>query len=240
MGEAVTAKGLVDVRRDADGSVWLMVPNAMLNVSNGLHAPIVRHAFLRWAEGVLGGAVAPEVERLRQWVADLQSGMWINCVYCGHRYGPADITPATVPAAANAPTMAEALRAHIEQCPDHPMSALKAENARLSEAVEQSAGAYNVLEEALQRFGGGGTGLNVQNAIVKLLERLTHGRDRKAELLASTIAVADARAAELATLRSQRRLMITHLSLVAPEVSAEMRSEIHNLLEECGVSGGGE
>ena len=26
---------------------------------------------------------------LRQWIDDLQSGMYINCVYCGHRYGPA-------------------------------------------------------------------------------------------------------------------------------------------------------
>ena len=29
-----------------------------------------------------------ENKRLEQWVNDLQSGMYINCVYCGHRYGP--------------------------------------------------------------------------------------------------------------------------------------------------------
>ena len=28
-----------------------------------------------------------------QWVADLQSGLYINCVYCGHRYGPRETTP---------------------------------------------------------------------------------------------------------------------------------------------------
>lgn len=37
-----------------------------------------------------------ENERLKQHVADLQSGMFINCVYCGHRYGPQKDTPATV------------------------------------------------------------------------------------------------------------------------------------------------
>ena len=46
-------------------------------------------------------------------VDDLQSGMYINCVYCGHRYGPKDEVEAT---------MADALKEHIEQCPKHPMS----------------------------------------------------------------------------------------------------------------------
>lgn len=59
---------------------------------------------------------------LMTWVNDLQSGMYVNCVYCGHRYGPGETTPVS---------MADALKAHIEQCPDHPMSKLKAENAQL-------------------------------------------------------------------------------------------------------------
>jgi len=63
-----------------------------------------------------------EVERLQQWVNDLQSGMYANCVYCGHRYGP-EISLS--------PAKAELLKAHIEKCPAHPMSALKAENAVL-------------------------------------------------------------------------------------------------------------
>jgi len=57
-----------------------------------------------------------ENERLVKWVDDLQSGMYINCVDCGHRYGPKDKVPCT---------MANALKQHIEQCPKHPMSALK-------------------------------------------------------------------------------------------------------------------
>ena len=65
-----------------------------------------------------------EIERLRQWVNDLQSGMYINCVYCGHRYGPRDEVPAT---------MTDVLKEHIEQCPEHPCSELK---AALIEAVK--------------------------------------------------------------------------------------------------------
>ena len=55
------------------------------------------------------------LDRHRQWVADLQSGMFVNCVYCGHRYGPGETTPVA---------MADALKAHIVACPEHPMSAL--------------------------------------------------------------------------------------------------------------------
>jgi|GEM_PF-2607979 len=69
-------------------------------------------------------AVEERAEQLRQWVHDCQAGMYINCVYCGHRYGPDDEVPAT---------MAEVLKEHIEQCPEHPMSALKAERDQLAE-----------------------------------------------------------------------------------------------------------
>lgn len=54
--------------------------------------------------------------KLRQWISDLQSGMYVNCVYCGHRYGPEGETPVS---------MAEVLKNHIENCPNHPMSEMK-------------------------------------------------------------------------------------------------------------------
>jgi DNA-directed RNA polymerase subunit RPC12/RpoP len=60
--------------------------------------------------------------QLNQWVKDLHSGMYINCVYCGHRYGPKDEVPTS---------MADVLKAHVEKCPKHPMSALKKEVERL-------------------------------------------------------------------------------------------------------------
>ena len=63
---------------------------------------------------------------LKRWVDDLQSGMYVNCVYCGHRYGPGETTPVT---------MADALKVHVEQCPKHPMSALKARETWLREAL---------------------------------------------------------------------------------------------------------
>ena len=62
-------------------------------------------------------ALEARVVQLEQWIKDLQSGMYVNCVYCGHRYGPGETTPVS---------MADALKSHIEICPKHPMSALRA------------------------------------------------------------------------------------------------------------------
>jgi len=70
-----------------------------------------------------------ENERLKIWVADLQSGMYINCVYCGHRYGPEDEVPAS---------MADVLKQHIEECPEHPMSKLKAKVDRLVRILKKN------------------------------------------------------------------------------------------------------
>jgi hypothetical protein len=53
--------------------------------------------------------------RLKAWVSDLQSGMYVYCVYCGHRCGHGETTPVS---------MADALKAHIAECPEHPMSGL--------------------------------------------------------------------------------------------------------------------
>jgi len=71
-----------------------------------------------------------EIERLRQWVSDCQSGMYINCVYCGHRYGPQDEVPSS---------MADVLKEHCEQCPKHPLSHAKAEIERLWKALSEYA-----------------------------------------------------------------------------------------------------
>lgn len=60
----------------------------------------------------LVGGLEEKLGRYKAWVRDLQSGMYVNCVYCGHRYGPQDETPVS---------MAELLKQHIEQCPEHPL-----------------------------------------------------------------------------------------------------------------------
>lgn len=67
-----------------------------------------------------------EIDRLKDWVNDLHSGMYINCVYCGHRYGPNTEVPAS---------MADVLKEHVEQCPEHPMSKLKEENLQVRDYV---------------------------------------------------------------------------------------------------------
>jgi len=80
-------------------------------------------------------------DRLRQWVADLQAGCYINCVYCGHRYGPDDEVPAA---------MADVLKEHIEKCPEHPMSKLKAVDAERRAHLR-------ALASLLQEWGEGKT-----------------------------------------------------------------------------------
>lgn len=76
-----------------------------------------------------------EMTRLRDWVGDLQSGLYINCVYCGFRYGPGESTPATLPEAGET-LAATALREHVSKCPEHPMSRLRAERDALRAALE--------------------------------------------------------------------------------------------------------
>lgn len=71
-----------------------------------------------------------ENDRLEQWVNDLQAGMYVNCVYCGHRYGPEAEVPST---------MADVLKEHIEQCPEHPLSHAKARIAVLEAGLEGQA-----------------------------------------------------------------------------------------------------
>jgi len=68
-----------------------------------------------------------EIDKLQQWVNDLQAGMYVNCVYCGHRYGMENDTPVA---------MADVLKGHIEHCPKHPMSKLKQEIDRLKATLD--------------------------------------------------------------------------------------------------------
>lgn len=74
-----------------------------------------------------------ENKRLEAWIDDLQSGMYINCVYCGHRYGP-NSGPDTKDFNL---TMRKALEQHIAECPKHPLSSAKAEIAKKDEDDKQ-------------------------------------------------------------------------------------------------------
>jgi DNA-directed RNA polymerase subunit RPC12/RpoP len=84
-----------------------------------------------------------ENRRLIDWVNDLQSGMYINCVYCGHRYGHKKNTPAT---------MADILKQHIEKCPKHPMSHLKRENRGLKAENQRQAKEIERFREVLEQY----------------------------------------------------------------------------------------
>ena len=68
-----------------------------------------------------------EIKRLEQWVNDCQAGMYINCVYCGHRYGPEDKVKAT---------MQDVLKEHIEKCPKHPLFEAKLRINKLEEKIK--------------------------------------------------------------------------------------------------------
>jgi len=81
------------------------------------------------------------LEQYRRWTNDLQSGMYVNCVYCGHQYGPRKDTPVA---------MADVLRKHIEQCPEHPLSAAKAE---IQKRDKEIAGWKEAREHDLKLLG---------------------------------------------------------------------------------------
>ena len=109
---------------------------------------------------------------LNLWVRDLQAGMYINCVYCGHRYGPREDTPVS---------MAEVLKKHIEKCPKHPMSKLKAKCEGLFKDNNEIRIAYNNLQAekdkeitSLQNKIIEGTGVisNLEKEIKELKEKI--------------------------------------------------------------------
>ena len=78
---------------------------------------------------VIDELLAAKVKQLRQWVNDLTSGMYVNCVYCGHQYGPRENTPVA---------MADVLKEHIEKCSEHPLAAANNEIKQLREKLFQS------------------------------------------------------------------------------------------------------
>ena len=100
-----------------------------------------------------------EIGRLTTWVNDLQSGMYVNCVYCGHQYGPGETTPVT---------MADALKAHVEQCPKHPMSALRLQLAAMSRDILESHTKMLAQEERERRL---------REALVGARQVMAHGYD---------------------------------------------------------------
>lgn len=117
MDEGFFIKDLTDLAEKQDNWLILVAAEAVKSYSEALS---VLDQAKKQAEA--------DCARYKEWVNDLQSGMYVNCVYCGHRYGPADKVPVS---------MADALKQHIEKCPEHPMSKLKAENSALLAELEE-------------------------------------------------------------------------------------------------------
>ena len=115
-----------------------------------------------------------EIEQLTQWIDDLQSKMYINCVYCGHRYGPQDEVPAT---------MAEALKEHIEMCEKHPMNKLRIENADFASKLIHREEELEPLRENLRGL------LEVHEILKGKLEE----KDKELEILRHEIRIKDKR-----------------------------------------------
>lgn len=57
-----------------------------------------------------------QLRRYKLWVDDLQSGSYVNCGYCGYRYGPCQDRPVA---------MADLLKQHVERCQEHPLFKLR-------------------------------------------------------------------------------------------------------------------
>ncbi len=125
-----------------------------------------------------------EIKRLQDWVNDLHSGMYINCVYCGHRYGPADDVPST---------MSQVLYDHIAVCPKHPLFEARAEIERLRAAM------FDVLNLCGDSMYGGKSWANTelaekfQKQMTSLLRR---GREHSKRVRAANAAHAAAKERE--------------------------------------------
>ncbi len=79
-----------------------------------------------------------EIKELDKWIDDLQAGMYINCVYCGHRFKS---NPEIYP------TMQEVLHEHMENCSKHPLFKANQELKRLNNTINTLIG--DALEQGI-------------------------------------------------------------------------------------------
>lgn len=107
-----------------------------------------------------------ENERLEHWVDDLQDGGWVNCVYCGQRYGERDEQLQVHQ------TMREALAEHVESCPKHPMAKLKAERDKLKAELERLRRQVRKANVAISKHLSTGHGDDLLDATVAIAAAL--------------------------------------------------------------------
>lgn len=99
-----------------------------------------------------------DIKGLEGWVNDLQSGMFINCVYCGHRYGPDDEVPAS---------MADVLKEHISQCPKHPLHELKTALSLIKDIATNG-----LIKDIATNGFGGAVGIENKSERIKIFQHI--------------------------------------------------------------------
>lgn len=80
------------------------------------------------------------IEHLKQWIRDLQSGQYINCIYCGHQFSPNDQE-----------VLADVLRRHVASCPEHPLAQLVAECQKIVDYIDGGGQSISVANHLLHR-----------------------------------------------------------------------------------------
>jgi len=78
------------------------------------------------------------LDKLEQWIDDLSSHMYINCVYCGHRF--CKQSESGQHPVKKLVEYIEKLIEHMEHCSKHPMSKLIVENKRLRAELKNQIG----------------------------------------------------------------------------------------------------
>lgn len=137
--------------------------------------------------------VVQENVRRQRHIEDLQAGTYVNCVYCGHRYGPSANTPVS---------LAQMLRDHVAACPAHPMSQLLVMLRRVQESGYLKAGPGspkadlsklleqypNVVPEDVSKYVEEATVVRYLQQSIKIFDALVEGADHEqAKALATQI-----------------------------------------------------
>ena len=92
----------------------------------GFHPDEMDEFYPAWREETSEiAALRTQLAAVERWVDDLQSGLFINCVYCGFRYGPRDTHVESLDDPKATASMRDALTAHVQRCSKHPLATVE-------------------------------------------------------------------------------------------------------------------
>lgn len=78
-----------------------------------------------------------QIKELKQWNDDLQSGLYVNCAYCGHRYAPG-----------TSAVQSHILYKHIKECKQHPLYHQRRKTKRLQKMLNKT---LDIIEPILKK-----------------------------------------------------------------------------------------